>query len=90
MGGVGGVGSVGVVGSVGGVGSVGSVGSVGRNYKTYVSSPLLCRTTHLILNKTKPVTKSLISFNFHLKIPKKNISTIDIQGSKNPLKYKKY
>ena len=27
------------------VGGVGGVGSVGRNYKTYVSSPLLCRTT---------------------------------------------
>ncbi|WP_293131783.1 hypothetical protein [Okeania sp. SIO3I5] len=27
------------------MGSVGGVGSVGRDYKTYVSSTLLCRTT---------------------------------------------
>ena len=37
------------------VGSVGGVGGMGRNYKTYISSPLLCRTTILfsIIKKLK-------------------------------------
>jgi len=40
------------VGGVGSVGSVGGVGSLGRNYKTYISSLSLCRTTEIFLSRT--------------------------------------